>query len=76
MRPTLLSAGIAFVVALSALPYPKTGGQCASGYRESGAYCTPMTDRAVPAIPKPRNGQCPSGWAQSGASCQMMKRSR
>ena len=43
------------------LPQPKVG-QCPSGYRESGGYCAPTSDRA--AIPK--RGQCPSGWAQSG----------
>jgi PAS domain-containing protein len=42
-------------------------GQCPSGYRESGGYCAPTSDRASVAIPK--TGQCPSNWMQSGAYC-------
>jgi hypothetical protein len=48
------------------LPLPKTG-QCPSGYRESGGYCAPTSDRAPPAIPK--QGQCASNWVQSGNYC-------
>jgi hypothetical protein len=48
------------------LPLPKTG-QCPSGYRESGGYCAPTSDRAPVAVPKV--GQCPSNWMQSGNYC-------
>jgi hypothetical protein len=53
------------------LPQPKIG-QCPSGYRESGGYCTPMSERAPVAIQK--QGQCPSNWTQSGAYCIEMRR--
>jgi hypothetical protein len=48
------------------LPQPKVG-QCPAGYRESGGYCAPTSDRAPAAVPK--RGQCPSNWMQSGAYC-------
>jgi hypothetical protein len=48
------------------LPQPKTG-QCPAGYRESGGYCAPTSDRAPAAVPK--RGQCPSNWMQSGSYC-------
>jgi hypothetical protein len=48
------------------MPQPKVG-RCPSGYRESGGYCAPTSDRAPAAVPKV--GQCPSGWVQSGAYC-------
>ena len=48
------------------LPQPKVG-QCPSGYRESGGYCAPTSDRAPAAVPKV--GQCPSGFVQSGVYC-------
>jgi hypothetical protein len=50
---------------------PKVG-QCPSGYRESGGYCAPTSDRAPNAVPK--RGQCPSGYAQSGNYCIEMRR--
>jgi hypothetical protein len=50
----------------AAMPLPKRG-TCPSGYFQSGAYCTPMTDKAPRAISKV--GSCPSGWAQSGSYC-------
>jgi hypothetical protein len=53
------------------LPVPKTGS-CPSGYRESGSYCAPTSDRTPAAIVK--QGQCPSGWTQSGAYCIEMRR--
>lgn len=55
------------LVLLTALPYPKGNAQCASGYRESGGYCTPMNDKSPDAVPK--IGACPSGWMQSGGAC-------
>jgi hypothetical protein len=36
-----------------------------NGYRESGGYCAPTSDRAPAAVPK--RGQCPSGFMQPGA---------
>jgi hypothetical protein len=53
------------------LPLPKVGS-CPSGYRESGGYCAPMSDRAPAAIVK--TGSCPSGWMQSGSYCIEMRR--
>jgi hypothetical protein len=53
------------------MPQPKTG-QCPSGYRESGGYCAPTSERAPAAVPKP--GQCPSNWTQSGAYCVELRR--
>jgi hypothetical protein len=50
-------------LAQTALPHVKTG-QCSGGYRESGGFCVPKSERSAPAVPKV--GQCPSGWA-SGA---------
>ena len=44
------------------MPQPKTG-QCPGGYRESGGYYAPTSDRAQVAIPKV--GQCPAGFVQS-----------
>jgi hypothetical protein len=52
-------------------PVPKVG-PCPSGYRESGGFCAPMSDRAPAAIVKA--GSCPSGWMQSGAYCIEMRR--
>jgi hypothetical protein len=46
------------------LPQPKVG-QCPAGYRGSGGYCAPTSDRAPAAVPKGA-GQCPSNWTQSG----------
>jgi hypothetical protein len=54
------------VAAAQPLPQPKVG-QCPSGYRESGGYGAPTSDRAPNAVPK--RGQCPSGWTRSGAYC-------
>ena len=53
------------------MPQPKVGA-CPSGYRESGGYCVPTSDRARVAVPK--TGQCPSNWTQSGAYCIEMRR--
>jgi hypothetical protein len=47
------------------LPQPKVG-QCPAGYRESGGYCAPTSERAPVAIQK--IGQCPIGFVQSGAA--------
>jgi hypothetical protein len=33
------------------MPLPKSG-QCPSGYRESGGYCAPTSERAPVAVPK------------------------
>jgi hypothetical protein len=52
-----------YIVSAQPPPPPKVG-QCPSGYRESGGYCAPTSDRAPDAVPK--RGQCPSGWTQSG----------
>jgi hypothetical protein len=38
------------VAAAQPLPQPKVG-QCPSGYRESGGYCAPTSDRAPNAVP-------------------------
>jgi hypothetical protein len=57
--------------ALAQQPVPKVG-QCPSGYRESGGYCAPMSDKAPAAIIK--QGQCPSGWMQSGSYCIQTRR--
>jgi hypothetical protein len=53
-----------YIVSAQPLPQPKVG-QCPSGYRESGGYCAPTSDKAPVAVPKV--GQCPSGFVQSGA---------
>jgi hypothetical protein len=47
-------------------------GACPSGYRDSGGYCTPTSDRAPAAVPK--REECPSNWVQSGAYCVEMRR--
>jgi hypothetical protein len=39
------------VAAAQPLPQPKVG-QCPSGYRESGGYCAPTSNRAPNAVPK------------------------
>jgi hypothetical protein len=65
----LLSLGAAAIA--QPLPQPKVG-TCPSGYRESGGYCAPTSERARAAVPKV--GQCPSNWMQSGAYCIEMKR--
>ncbi len=58
----------AFAVPAAAQPTPQVKvGQCPSGYRESGGYCAPTSDRAPVAVPKV--GQCPSGFVQSGNYC-------
>jgi hypothetical protein len=54
-------------------PQPKVG-QCPSGYRDSGGYCAPTSDRAPAAVPKTE--QCPSGFTQSGNYCIEMKGGR
>jgi hypothetical protein len=59
------------VAAAQPLPQPKVG-QCPSGYRESGGYCAPTSDRAPNAVPNV--GQCQSGWTQSGVYCIEMRR--
>jgi hypothetical protein len=71
---------IAMAFAASALtagaqptPQPKVGA-CPSGYRESGGYCAPTSERAPIAIPK--QGQCPSGFASEASYCVEMKRRR
>src|SRR5262249_26432749 len=66
MAMTALVALITTMAHAEPLPVPKTG-QCPSGYRESGGYCAPMTERAPVAIPK--QGQCSSNWMQSGNYC-------
>jgi hypothetical protein len=72
-RITLVAvlAALALPAVAQPLPQPKVG-QCPSGYRESGGYCAPMSERAPVAIPK--TGQCPSGFTQSGAYCIEMRR--
>jgi hypothetical protein len=73
-----MKAALLIVVALTPtlalaqpLPQPKVG-QCPSGYRESGGYCAPTSERAPAAVPK--RGQCPSNWVQSGNYCIEMRR--
>src|SRR5262249_10095829 len=44
MAMTALVALITTMAHAEPLPVPKTG-QCPSGYRESGGYCAPMTER-------------------------------
>lgn len=75
---TMLGIFIAAAVAIfrvnaePAMPQIKAGGQCPSGYSQSGAYCNPANANAARSIPKV--GQCPSGWTQSGAYCVEMKK--
>jgi hypothetical protein len=38
-------------------------GQCPSGYRESGGYCAPTSDRAPVAVAKLAGRRCPSAFA-------------
>jgi hypothetical protein len=64
-------AALALPAFAQPLPQPKVGS-CPSGYRESGGYCAPTSERAPVAIPK--TGQCPSGFTQSGAYCLEMRR--
>jgi hypothetical protein len=59
------------VPAAAQQPIPKVGA-CPSGYRDSGGYCAPLSDRSAPAIVK--QGNCPSGWMQSGAYCIRIRR--
>ena len=49
-------------------------GTARPGYRPSGGYCAPTSDRAPAAVPK--RGQCPGGFAQSGAYCVEMRARR
>jgi hypothetical protein len=69
----MIKTTICCLLLASALSVPKSG-PCPSGYRESGAYCAPMNDRARPAVPK--IGACPSGWVQSGNYCLEMRPQR
>ena len=64
-------AAIPLTAAAQPTPQPKIGA-CPSGYRDSGGYCAPTSDRAPVAVPK--TGQCPSNWTQSGAYCIEMRR--
>jgi hypothetical protein len=54
---TRTSVAVAVFIALTLTaaaqptPQPKVGA-CPSGYRESGGYCTPTSDRAPVAVPK------------------------
>jgi hypothetical protein len=67
----MLAMNAIYTVSAQPLPQPKVG-QCPSGYRESGGYCAPTSDRAPNAVPK--RGQCPSNWVQSGNYCIEMRR--
>jgi hypothetical protein len=61
IRTIAIAMAIALAVAAAQpLPQPKVG-QCPSGYRESGGYCAPTSDRAPAAVPKLPGKQCPSG---------------
>jgi hypothetical protein len=60
-----------YPVSAQLLPLSKVG-QCPAGYRESGGYCAPTSERAPAAVPK--RGPCPSNWTQSGAYCVEMRR--
>jgi hypothetical protein len=42
------------IAAAQPTPQPKIGA-CPSGYRESGGYCAPTSDRAPVAVPKGRS---------------------
>jgi hypothetical protein len=53
------------------LPVPKVG-QCPSGYRESGGYCAPKSDRAPVAVPK--RGQCRPGSCSQGRTAETLAR--
>jgi hypothetical protein len=57
------------IYTVSAQPTPRP-----DGYRESGGYCAPTSDRAPVAIPK--RGQCPSNWVHSGNYCVQMQQRR
>ena len=62
----MLRGDIALILTAAAQPTPQPVGACSSGYRDSGGYCAPMSDRSPVAVPK--RGQCPSNWTQSGAT--------
>jgi hypothetical protein len=69
----VLAALVALNAPAAAQPLPQHKvGQRPSGYRESGGYCAPTSDRAPNAVPK--RGQCPSNWTQSGAYCVEARR--
>jgi hypothetical protein len=68
---TIIAIALSSPALAEPLPQPKVGN-CPSGYRDSGGYCAPTSDRSAVAVPK--QGQCPSGYAQSGAYCLQMRR--
>jgi len=70
MTRTLTIVGV--VLLATPLPQPKIGS-CPFGYRESGGYCTPVSNHTRPAVPRIKGKQCPSGWMQSGAYCLQMR---
>jgi hypothetical protein len=45
----VLAMNAIYTVSAQPLPQPKVG-QCPSGYRESGGYCAPTSDRAPNAV--------------------------
>ena len=72
-RLLVIIAASVVASAASAEPFPQPKvGSCPAGYRESGGYCGPTSERAPAAVPK--RGQCPSNWVQSGAYCIEMRR--
>src|SRR5262245_21423038 len=49
------------------LPQPRQPGQwCPVGWRTSGSYCVPGSDKAPAALRK--NGWCPAGWRARAAA--------
>jgi hypothetical protein len=72
MLKSLIIAAVLFPMHTFAqqLPQPRRPGQwCPEGWSASGSYCVPGSDKASPAIPKPKNGWCPGGWRESGSYC-------
>ena len=68
--PAVLFPMLAFAQQSPQLPQPRLPGQwCPEGWSASGSYCVPGSDKASPAIPKPKNGWCPAGWRESGSYC-------
>ena len=71
----VIAASTAPVLPALAQPTPQVKvGQCTSGYRESGGYRAPTSDRARVAVPQVPGRQCPSGYASEANYCVEMRR--
>jgi hypothetical protein len=65
----------AFAVPALAQPLPQAKvGHALRGYRASGGYCAPTSERAPVAIPKVPGRQCPNGYASEANYCVEMRR--